>query len=362
MGTARTRTIEDFPDQGYDAFNYHAVVSVIGDGPWPDLLLSRGCQLAVCRNQRIAGAKPVFRFSHWIGGKDVLTRGFNFTEILSDHQGRRFLLENDTTWHFRELLTADGRLRLSSKRYPLHDQNGLFRVDGDTDVQHGKEWGFHRAALWDYDGSDKQHLIVGTDGGLLYLLKEESPLGREGRFQFRSLGPLKDSNGQVIRVHHRVVAAPLDLNGDGRLDLVLAGATYARNDPRHGSGIYYTINRGTTSDGAPSLSPVQRLETSGHTHPDFYKKHAQLQTIDLLGNGERLIVIGTQTRDQFRGYVYRPPMDRVALSHTGMTLPPISIDQRLLDLDGDGRWEFVRSGGESLYAQYAKLIISKSTR
>jgi hypothetical protein len=56
------------------------------------------------------------------------------------------------------------------KRYPLYDQNGVFQVDGDTDVQHTTKWGFHGAALWDYDGSGQQHLIVGTDKGLLYLI------------------------------------------------------------------------------------------------------------------------------------------------------------------------------------------------
>ena len=42
-----------------------------------------------------------------------------------------------------------------------------------------------------------------------------------------------------------------------------------------------------------------------------------------------------------------------------MTLPPISIEERLLDLDGDGQWEYVRSGGESLIAKYAKLSVMK---
>ena len=353
--------IEGLPDDGYDAYNYHAVVTVIGEGPWPDLLLTRGCDIAVCRNRKVAGPKPLFRFSHWISGQDVPTRGYNFTEILTDRRGRRYLLENDTDWCFRELLTADGKLRLSSKRHPLYDQHGVFRVDGGTDAQHGAKWGFHRAALWDYSGTGKQHLIVGTDKGLLYLLREEAPLGTNGRFEFRSFGPLKDSKGAMIRVHHRVVAAPMDLDADGRLDLVLAGATYGRGDPTPGSGIYFTLNLGVRADGTPVLAPSQRLETIGHKHPDFSNRHAQLQALNLLGNGERLLVVGTQLGDGFRGYVYRPAGDRIALEHTGMILPPISIEERLLDLDGDGNWEYVRSGGESLIAEYAKLIVTKGT-
>ena len=352
-------SIEELPDDGYDPYNYHAVVTIIGNGRWPDLLLTRGCDIAVCRNRRVAGPKPTFQFSHWISGKNVPTRGYNFTEILTDHEGRRYLLENDTTCHFRELLTLNGNLQLSSKRSPLFDQNGVFQVDGDTDAQHTTKWGFHRAALWDYDGSGKQHLIVGTDKGWLYLLRSETSLGKDGRFEFRSFGPLQDSAGTMIRIHHRVVAASIDLDNDGRLDLVLAGATYGRGDPNPGSGIYYVRNEGTLADHTPMLSPVERLETIGHAHPDFLNLHAQLQALDLMGNGERLLVVGTQQGDNFRSYVYRPARNLIAVEHTGMILPPISIEERLLDLDGDGQWEYIRSGGESLIAKYARLTISQ---
>lgn len=345
--------IAGLPDDGYDPFNYHAVLAVIGDKQWPDLLLSRGCDLAVCRNERAAGEKPKFRFDHWISGRNVPTRGYNFTEIMTDEKGRRFLLENDSEWSFRELLMSEGKPQLSSRRSPLLDQSGIFHVDGDTDMQHMTKWGFHRAALWDYDDSGRQHLIVGTDKGWLYLLRQEKPLNLDGRFEFRSFGPLKDSTGNIIRVHHRVVAAPLDLDHDGRLDLVLAGATYGAGDPNPGSGIYYVRNEGKLEDHTPILSVVQKLETIGHTHPPFKHHHAQLQTLDLLGTGEKQVIVGTQLGDNFQGYVYRPAKGRIALEHTGVVVPPISIEERLLDLDGDGRREYVRSGGESLIAKYA---------
>jgi hypothetical protein len=354
-------SIQDLPDDGYDPYNYHAVMTIIGNGPFPDLLLTRGCDIAVCRNRRVAEPKPTFRFSHWISGKNVPTRGYNFTEILTDVDGRDYLLENDTTFHFRELLTQHASVQVSSKRFPLFDQDGVFQVDGETDAQHTTKWGFHRAALWDYDRSGQQHLVVGTDKGLLYLLRLESPLGKNGRFEFRSIGPLKDSEGDVIRIHHRVVAAAIDLNNDGRLDLVLAGATYGHGDPNPGSGIYYVLNSRVLKDQTPVLSPAQRLETIGHIHPDFRNLHAQLQAIDLLGNGERLIVAGTQQGDNFRSYVYRPARNRIALEHTGMILPPVSIEERLLDLDGDGSWEYIRSGGETLIAMYARVVISQQS-
>lgn len=349
--------VEDLPDEGYDAYNYHAVLALVGDSRWPDLLVSRGCNLAICRNLRLEDPKPRFRFERWIGGKNVPTRGYNFTEILLDDHGRRYLLENDNEWSFRELLTTPDGVRLSSQKHPLRDQHGVFRVEGETDVQHMKLWGFHRAAVWNYDGSGRQHLVVGTDKGWLYLLRLERPLGMDDRFEFRSSGPLKDTDGNVIRIHHRVVAAPLELNNDGRLDLVLSGATYGDNDPSPGSGIYYVLNEGTSADHVPQLSPPRRLETIGHTHPDFARGHAQIQALDLLGTGERVVVIGTQTKDDFRGFVYRPVRGRIALEHTGLVLPPVSIEERLLDLDGDGRWEYVRSGGESLIASFGSVEI-----
>ncbi|MDA0835611.1 MAG: hypothetical protein O3A29_20240 [Planctomycetota bacterium] len=349
-------TIDDMPDEGYDAYNYHAVLAMVGDDAWPDLLISRGCDIAYCKNLHVKGPKPAFRFSRWISDKNAPTRGYNFTEVLTDPQGKRYLLDNDNQWWIRELFNVDGEPRLSSKKFPVYDQNGIFKVDGDTDAQHGVNWGFHRAALWDYDGSGKQHLVVGTDKGLLYVLREDKPLGKDDRFEFRSFGPLKDEEGNEIRIHHRLVAAPIDLDNDGDLDLVLAGATYAPNDPHPGSGIYYSLNLGVDDEATPRLSPVKRLETIGHTHPDFKHLHAQAQALDLSGNGERVVAIGTQQGDNFRTYVYRPAKDRIALEHTGVVLPPISIEERLLDLDNDGDWEYVRSGGESLIAKFAELI------
>jgi hypothetical protein len=163
----------------------------------------------------------------------------------------------------------------------------------------------------------------------------------------------------VIRIHHRVIAAPLDLNADGHLDLVLAGATYGAGDPHPGSGIVYVLNRGEQADHTPILSPAVPLATRGHTHPDFTNLHGQVQSLDLHNNGERVVVISTQQEDNFRGYVYRTANDGIALEHTGDVLPPISIEERLLDLDADGQWEYIRSGGESLIAKYAKLIITR---
>jgi hypothetical protein len=52
---------------------------------------------------------------------------------------------------------------------------------------------------------------------------------------------------------------------------------------------------------------------------------------------------------------------RIALEHTGMTLPRLNLHERLLDLDGDGKWEYVQSGGESLIGAYSKVIFSSGS-
>ena len=47
--------------------------------------------------------------------------------------------------------------------------------------------------------------------------------------------------------------------------------------------------------------------------------------------------------------------------HTGLVLPPISTEERLLDLDGDGDLEYIRGGGESLIAKYARILWTRDS-
>jgi hypothetical protein len=37
-------------------------------------------------------------------------------------------------------------------------------------------------------------------------------------------------------------------------------------------------------------------------------------------------------------------------------LPGFNIEEHLLDLDGDGNWEYVKSGSESLIGSYADVL------
>ena len=162
----------------------------------------------------------------------------------------------------------------------------------------------------------------------------------------------------MIRIHHRAVAAPIR-SGWRRPSRFGAGGgdLWDGEDPNPGSGIYFVRNGGAAwritaravAGPATGDDRAHRIRTSNTRTPNCRRWTCS-------GNGEKLLVVGTQLGDGFRGYVYRPAKNRIALEHTGMVLPPISIEERLLDLDGDGQWEYVRSGGESLIAKVAKLI------
>jgi hypothetical protein len=330
---------------------------VPGDG-WDDLLSSDGSSVAIYRNQRLPGEKPAFTFTGYIRGKDVPTAGTDFVGVFTDADGRRFVLDAGD-WQFRQILKTPAGFQLASDRLPLEDQNGRFHLTGETDPNYSS--GFDRAALWDYDGSGRQHLVIGADTGALYLLRQDEPLGSEGRFRFTRLGPLRDRTDQAIKVHNRVAVAPLDLDGDGRLDLVLAGATYqngSKTDPTPGAGVYYSLVRGLGANGLPLLEPVQPLETVGHVHALQINQHAQLQALDLYGTGERVVVVATQ-EDGFRGHVYRPATGRIALEATGTVLPRLAPEARILDIDGDGLWEYVDSGSETQIGSCAKLVFTR---
>ncbi|MEX0643576.1 MAG: hypothetical protein WD468_12800 [Pirellulales bacterium] len=343
----------------FDQYAYHSSIAVFHRDGWNHLLISRGSNLAVFENDRLDSDRPAFQLSHWIRGKDVPLRGFNYTEILTTETGKRYILDNDNHWWFQELRSSGEKTRVAAEAFPLLDQNGQFEADAETDPNHGVHWGSHHAALWDYDGSGKQHLIVGSDGGRLYLLRHDKPLGVNNRFEFTSSGPLKNSAGKEIKVHNRVVAAPIDLNGDGRLDLVLGGTTFQlgiNTDPTPGGGLYYAINGGVDNQGLPILEPLRPLETIGHRHDAGLNDNYQIQALDLMGGPDREVVIATKGYNM-QGHVYRLENDRIALEFTGTVLPMLNVEDRLLDLDNDGRCEYVRGGSETLIGTYSEVVI-----
>jgi hypothetical protein len=329
-----------------------------------NLLVSLGFPpcLAVFKNANGDTLPPQFEFSHLISGKDVISSGYNFVELLRDKKnGKRYFLDGKWTneWTLREVRIRNKEVRLGSE-YTLLDQNGPFRVEGETDPQFGEDGGFHRAAKWDFDGSGRQHLIVGTDKGLLYLLREGEDLGTNGEFRFNSIGPLKDENGNVIKVHNRVCAAGIDLNGDGREDLILGGVTYqlgTRTDPHPGGGFYYCINKGIDENGWPRLGSVYPLKTIGFQFKVEINNGVWLQALDIDHDGEKEAIMSVNVDG--KGRIFKVAKEGLALEYTGEYLEELPGDRNLLDIDEDGVWELVFAGGEAGVGWYRKVIPDK---
>ncbi len=234
-------------------------------------------------------------------------------------------------------------------------------MESETDPNDMKSGGFHRACRWDFDSSGRQDLIAGTDKGLLYLLIEERPLGTGGACKYKSVGPLKDSEGKVIKVHNRACAGGIDLNGDGREDLVVGGVSYQKgieSDPNPGGGFYYLLNTGLDQDRLPVLTPMRPLPVQGHEFDFYVNSHVQIQAgvFDFMDVGTKQLVLAAQ-RDHFQGRIFEPcgHGGNIGVRYTGVMLPRLSIDDRLLDIDGDGKLEFVFGGGEQGEAYHQKI-------
>ncbi|TNJ63990.1 VCBS repeat-containing protein [Paenibacillus hemerocallicola] len=343
----------------FGLFSLHAKLIVDVSNGRNDLLLTAGTHILRLRNKQCGGIVPEYACIGPISGRNVVTSGYNYSEVLDDRRtGKRYLA--DSTWthiEVREITnTADG-VYLSPERKAVEDQDGVFRMEGETDAQESPESGFHQIAKWDFDGSGRQHLIAGSDKGLLYLLVDDGEAVRDGTFKFRSVGPLKDCDGNVIRIHNRVCPAAVDLNGDGLEDLVVGGATYQGGfhfDPNPGAGIYYMLNKGVGPDGLPILEPARNLPITGHELIATTNRMIEIQAVDLDNDGSKEVIIMSGA-DMQTARVYKTASP-VGLHYTGKVVPGMALLKRVLDLDGDGELELVYAGGEPGVASYWKTI------
>lgn len=344
----------------FGLFSLHAKLIVDQTDGTNDLLLTAGTHILRLQNKQSDGLVPEFVCMGPISGRNVVTSGYNYSAVLEDRQsGKRYLA--DSTWmqiEVREIVnTADG-VYLSTERKAVEDQNGVFRMEGETDGQEAPDSGFHQIAKWDFDGSGRQHLIAGSDKGLLYLLIDDGEAVREGAFKFRSAGPLKDCDGNVIRIHNRVCPAAVDLDGDGLEDLIAGGATYQggfKTDPNPGAGVYYLLNKGVGPDGLPVLDPARSLPISGHELIVSTNRMIEIQAVDLDKDGCKEVIIMSGA-DRQTGRVFRT-ISPVGIHYTGKIVPGMGLLKRVLDLDGDGELELVYGGGEPGVACYWKTIL-----
>jgi hypothetical protein len=341
-------------------FRWHHSFSVVDwnrDG-MVDLLICSPPYIGLLEQTESRSPVPAFRFKGWIESSDAPTFGELFTETLTDRRtGARLLVDG----HFakpisvREIVSTAESIRLSWPEVPIVDQDGPF-LKGDSQTDPNVNIADHRLVKWNFDGSGRQHLIVGNDGGLLYLLIEEEDLGTDGIYRFRSFGPLCDTGGQMIKIHNRVVPAAIDLTSDGREDLVVCGASYQMGiplDPTPGGGMYYLLNEGLDDRGLPRLSPPRPLYADGKPVRFEMNRNIKVQAVDIDGDGCKEIVVNPGDVDE--GTVYKLVRDAIALKDTDVRVPHYSTSH-LIDIDGDGKLDLVEGGGEHGLGFYRKML------
>lgn len=338
-----------------------------------DLLLCQQPHIGLVERVESRSEVPAFRFTGWLESADAPTFGDALMETLTDGEtGSRLLVDAHVMKpvSVRQIVPAADGIRLSGAETPILDQDGPFlKADSQTDPN--VDLACHHLAKWDFDGTGRQHLIVGNDGGLLYLLIEEEELGADGAYCMRSVGPLRDSTGKVIKIHNRVCPAAIDLDGDGREDLLLAGASYQAGialDPSPGGGVYYVLNEGLDGEGLPRLGPPRQMDADGKPLRFERNRNVQVQALDIDGDGCREVVVcdggrrlplrdDEDDREEAwtsDGVVYRLAGGAIALADTGLRVPHYR-EGWLMDIDGDGVLELVQSGGEQALGFFRKL-------
>lgn len=338
--------------------NAHCKVCLFENNGRKDLLLANGNYLSQLRNSGWVNGIPNFTFHNWIKGENVTGSFGAFNDILKGSKGNRFIIHfAGDCWNFIPIKKNKEGLQLHyTDSLKIMDQNGVFHVDGETDPQVAPEWGYHRITKWDFDGFDHNHLLAGTDKGLLFLLKDDLDCAKSGKFIFRSFGPLKDASGQVIKIHNRAVAASMDLNDDGRKDLIVGGISYqlgVKSDPHPGGGVYYLLNEGTDSAGLPILSSPKPLNLGIEFKPRM-NSHIGLQVLDIDHDGREEVIIGLQDPG-WDGRIFHKVKGKIALEYTGMRVPVKPINEHILDIDGDSNYELVSPGGERGVGYYKRL-------
>jgi hypothetical protein len=339
-------------------FNFHTKICLFENNGRKDLLLASGNYLAKLDISDWVNGMPQFVFHNWVSGPNATGSFYAFNDILTDNLGRRFIIHfAQKYWNMIPIEKSGEGIRLHyTDSLKLMDQNGIFRAEGETDPQGSPEWGYHRITRWDFNRSGRNHLIAATDKGLLYLLKDDPALAKPGKFIFRSSGPLKDTDGNVIRIHNRAVAGSIDINNDGREDLLVGGISYQlgiKTDPSPGGGVFYILNMGIDFSGLPILSPPQPVDLG----PDFKPRinsHIGLQVIDIDNDGEKEVIIGLQDPG-WDGRIYHKLNNKIGLYYTGWRVPVKPINEQVLDIDGDSCFELVRPGGETGVGNYWKL-------
>lgn len=343
---------------------FHAKLVVVDNGRKNDLLIVNGSEISCWKNCGLENGIPVFTYDHTISGANVTTSGYHFSNILKNQAlGLRYLMENrgDNRWALREIhQVKDGEVFIASEGLPVQDAQGQdITVSSETDPLMSAFFGFHRAFPWDYDASGSQSQIIGTDKGLLYLLKISQTDDAHVPFSYEMHGPLKDTSGRVIKLHNRACAGGIDVTGNGFPDLVAGGISYQMGigkDPAPGGGFFLLRNLGIDETGMPILSAPEPLPVRGHLPETRINSHLHITVTDIDNDGEQEVILTSQ-KEGFKAYVYR--VDRLAQTLVQMPqyLKEYVCTMGIMDIDDDGKPELVLAGGEQGIAHFQKIEV-----
>ena len=304
---------------------------------------------------------PMFKNAQMAMAENTGVIGYLAEYILYDKKtGKEYITDFPNKLCLREIERNPSNVRIAHETIELNGDGKPVVPKGVTDPQMGELWGFHRSALWDFDQSGKNHIIIGTDTGNLLLVTDTGGYFTTGDCKLSDY--LKDSNGDVIKVHNRAKAIAFDLDGDGRDDLIIGGQSYQMGiplDPNPGLGFVAYLNKGLGKDGLPILEKTP-LVLNGHEFADGVNRHVHLFSADIDHDGETEVILSVQ-QEGFAGRIFKKTPDKAELYYTGSYIENFSIDDSLIDIDGDGEPEIVFGGGETGFVVYHKIIQIKIT-
>ena len=152
----------------------------------------------------------------------------------------------------------------------------------------------------------------------------------------------------MIKVHNRASPICIDINGNGRLDLLVGGASYqegVRTDPHIGGDIQIFENIGIDTNGDPILAPGSIFEVDGKPFVFDINLNCVLQKGDIDRDGKEEIVVWVGSGGGFGTRVIRnvgtvdKPRWSLAEEIEGAVL------RGLADVNGDGWPDAVFGGG-----------------
>ena len=299
--------------------------------------------------------KPAFKNAQVAMAENTGVIGYLAENLLYDKKtGKEYITDFPNKLCLREIKRSPSGVKIFSDTIELNCGGKLVEPKGGTDPQAGELWGFHRSAVWDFDKSGKNHIIIGTDTGNLQLVTDTGNYFTTGNCKLSDY--LKDSNGNIIKVHNRAKAVAFDLDGDGREDLIIGGQSYQMGiplDPVPGSDFVAYLNKGTGKDGLPVLEKVP-LVLHGHEFATGTNKHMHLAAADIDHDGEIEVILSVQ-QEGFAGRIFKKTPGKTELYYTGSYIEDFHIDDSLMDIDGDGKLEVVFGGGETGFVVYHKI-------